>query len=757
MPVRQLVQALVSVVFSACVMVILVSGAASSATAQGPAPGQAGAGAQGEVKVALVIGNGAYQYAPPLANPVNDAVDMAATLEDLGWTVIEGYDLEFGPLREILRDFARALDEADHALFYYAGHGLQLDGENFMVPVDAKLQDQGEVEFESVALNTAVAQLTRASGTRLVFLDACRDNPLAEDLARQAAAARSAAIGAGLAQLDELTSETLIAYSTQPGATATDGVGRNSPFTAGVLRHIATPGLDVQEMMRRVRQSVMDDTNDLQVPWDNSSLTAGFSFVPSQDPPPSFSAWEPPSRDPSPRQLEVALWDDVKDTGSIAQLQTYLDAHPDGVFVTTASARIADLEAAATADADAAASMADAIAARFAELSSRGVLVAEPQTAAEFYANARIYEVQGDAVNASLMYGQYFTFAEPYVDPHYRNQRLIELRQGLPRAREVYNGLVYDHPDDAIAAFARILLYDRDERVTRLVAYTQANPDFAPAFYELSRQYSRRMLGDQTLTDQRAEKEALERLMELHADGGFLRWFLDQELAAEQLDDAEARLKALQALVLDTPVTMNVSTSNSGFTLYFQVAFQDGATELLVAPEGEAFASLGVHSMVNMTTGKPSPNVYKILPIDAEAQTIQMKYIDKNGAERGPFSFEFDPETAIYEEQYAALQSELGMPWVVIQPNPATGEPLIYFTLLGNRCALSKIEYGVDTDEPDTVHPFAPCDRFKLGHTSMEGDTYYVPFGADAEYLSMRLTYADGTVSEVRRFEPVPQ
>lgn len=228
-------------------------------------------------RVALVIGNSAYEYATPLANPKNDANALAAALERLGFEVVKGVDLKRSEFERTVRDFARTVRGADAALLFYAGHGLQVNGRNYLAPIDAKLSDEVDLEFEALRLETVLSQMEREVKTNLVFLDACRDNPLARNLARSMGT-RSASVGRGLARVDSGIG-TLIAFATEPGNVALDGDGNNSPFTSALLKHIETPGLDIAQMMRRVRRDVMKLTAERQVPWNNSSLTGDFYFA----------------------------------------------------------------------------------------------------------------------------------------------------------------------------------------------------------------------------------------------------------------------------------------------------------------------------------------------------------------------------------------------------------------------------------------------------------------------------------------------
>ena len=234
--------------------------------------------ARAERRVALVIGNAAYVASTPLANPVNDARDMSATLKGIGFEVIEGLDLDRRAFDGKVRDFARALAKADAALFYYAGHGLQVGGRNFLVPVDAELASERDLDFEGVPLDFVLRQmeLEREGKTNIVLLDACRDNPLARNLARRMGT-RSAMIGQGLAQVQTGVG-TFIAFSTQPGNVALDGQGRNSPFTAALNKAVQAPGRTITSVMIEVRNDVLTATGGRQVPWDHSALTGEFIF-----------------------------------------------------------------------------------------------------------------------------------------------------------------------------------------------------------------------------------------------------------------------------------------------------------------------------------------------------------------------------------------------------------------------------------------------------------------------------------------------
>ncbi len=258
-------------------------------------------------RVALIVGNAAYTNANVLANPANDAKDMAAALKELGIEVILGLDLDKRGFDAKVRDFSRALAAgADTGIFFYAGHGLQVSGRNYLVPVDAQLANERDLDFEAVSLDFILKQmeLEREGKTNIVFLDACRDNPLARNLARSMGT-RSASIGRGLAQVQTGVG-TFIAYSTQPGNVALDGVGRNSPFTAALAKGVKAPGRNLTAVMIDVRREVLAATNGKQVPWDHSALTGDFYFHLAAAPgvPPKIA---PPPTDSESEALEQRL------------------------------------------------------------------------------------------------------------------------------------------------------------------------------------------------------------------------------------------------------------------------------------------------------------------------------------------------------------------------------------------------------------------------------------------------------------------
>ena len=288
-------------------------------------------------RVALVIGNAAYVNTAPLANPRNDAADIAAVLRKLSFLVTEGKDLDKAGMDRTIRDFANSLSGATTALFYYAGHGLQVGGQNYLVPIDAQLSTAAALDFEMVRLDLIQRTMERETTTNVLILDACRDNPLARNLAR-ALGTRSAQIGRGLA-VAESGDGTLISFSTQPGNVALDGIGRNSPFAESLTKHIASSGEDLSSLLVSVRNDVMKATERRQVPWEHSALTSKFYFSAPKPPGPTVE-----------QQIELAFWASVKDSADPGILQTYIKGYPHGTFKDLAIALIEQAERKVAAD-----------------------------------------------------------------------------------------------------------------------------------------------------------------------------------------------------------------------------------------------------------------------------------------------------------------------------------------------------------------------------------------------------------------------
>lgn len=221
--------------------------------------------ASADRRVALVIGNGAYVSTAQLANPSHDAEDVAASLRRSGFEVLQGIDLRQADMQDLTIRFARAASQADVALFYYSGHAMQYNGVNYLMPVDAVLADEADLK-RFVRVDDIVNDLQQAKNLRILVLDSCRDNPLAENLKRSAT--RAASIGRGLSKV-EAPRGTIVSFSTQSGQTAADGSGRNSPYTTAFLKHIEEPQ-EIGDVFRDISSDVYDSSGKTQLPSSRS-------------------------------------------------------------------------------------------------------------------------------------------------------------------------------------------------------------------------------------------------------------------------------------------------------------------------------------------------------------------------------------------------------------------------------------------------------------------------------------------------------
>jgi formylglycine-generating enzyme required for sulfatase activity len=224
-----------------------------------------------EQRQALVIGNSVYGFSP-LKNPVNDASDMAVALQKLGFTVTLKKNVNLKDMEESIQDFGNRLKKGGVGLFYFAGHGLQAGGVNYLVPIGARIEKESDIKYEAIDAGRILDEMAEANnGLNIVILDACRDNPFSRKF-------RSAA--RGLAILGSAPTGTYISYSTGPGQVALDGDGRNSPFAAALLEYMKEPGLSIEQVFKNVRHKLGRETSGKQVPWELSSLEGDFSFLP---------------------------------------------------------------------------------------------------------------------------------------------------------------------------------------------------------------------------------------------------------------------------------------------------------------------------------------------------------------------------------------------------------------------------------------------------------------------------------------------
>ena len=286
-------------------------------------------------RIALVIGNGAYVNVKQLPNPPNDAADISQSLERLGFDVTSVTDATLDSLRHALIDFGRAARDADMAVLFFAGHGMEIMGENWLLPIDAELKNDVDVDTEAVSLRSAMLAVSNAKQLGLVILDACRNSPFFGKMHRPG---KTSAIERGLAPV-EPADNVLVAYAARDGTKASDGSGRNSPYTAALLHHLETPGLEIEFLFRNVRDDVMSATNDEQQPFVYGSLSSEEIYLKeAAGAQLAYNASEVTSD-----AGEIA-WSFLKQTSDVGTLQRFVEVFPSSDRLSDAKKRLATLE-----------------------------------------------------------------------------------------------------------------------------------------------------------------------------------------------------------------------------------------------------------------------------------------------------------------------------------------------------------------------------------------------------------------------------
>lgn len=286
-------------------------------------------------RVALVVGNADYELMP-LDNPINDARAMSSVLAEAGFDVVSVLDADLAGMQNAMLQFAAKLSPETTALVYYAGHGIQSNGRNYLLPVDVKLESERSLRFEALSLNAILEELDLSGArTKLVILDACRNNPFER---------KTRGASRGLAAVDAARG-TLIAYATAPGATAADGSGENGLYTASLIRAMREPGLKVEEVFKQTRIEVSSASDGAQVPWESSSLTGDLIFIQAEG---DVTVQAAPVAQPQPAtDRDAIFWQSIESSSDPRMFQAYLDQFPEGTFRSLAELRLSILTAAA--------------------------------------------------------------------------------------------------------------------------------------------------------------------------------------------------------------------------------------------------------------------------------------------------------------------------------------------------------------------------------------------------------------------------
>lgn len=306
----------------------------------------------------------------------------------------------------------------------------------------------------------------------------------------------------------------------------------------------------------------------------------------------------------------------------------------------------------------------------FQEISKLGGIIADPKRPEEFYNNARVYEDRGDYLNARKMYNQYFTFKLDYIDPHLRYQTFLKVQEGRAGALETYNYL-YERDSSTTLEFSRVLLFESKQRIQLLEKFIEKNKNFAPAYYELSKEYSKSRLGTQTLSDQEKELELIELFLELNNQGNFLEYFIDKELAGSWINDSKERLKVLERLSnrLDSS-RVTYTTQVSGRQFSVNLGFKEDVKEIFYKTSKESeYRSTGLDNWIDSKTGELAIKTWIYLPLKTTDEIISVKYRDVNGIIQGPFEITFNAKDAYIANAKNILDMTRSS-WVLFNESP---------------------------------------------------------------------------------------
>jgi len=386
------------------------------------------------------------------------------------------------------------------------------------------------------------------------------------------------------------------------------------------------------------------------------------------------------------------------------------------------------------------------------EGAGKGGLIAKPDSPEAHYHNARANELSGNYSAARRSYLEYFRGNLPVLDPHLRFTAFLKVQEGTAGARETYN-TVTANSASTIPAYVRILLREPGQRTSALQNYLEEHPAFAPAAYHLSLEYSQRRLGSQTLSDKRQELKYLKAFQQIDAQGGLLRYMIDQELVTQWREDAEARRILLEDSasggLLENPVSLNWMAHNAGWNGNIQISepVQDIQWNIKGQSEPRSTGSSGYN---DPTTGKPAPRTFFSLQKNQKKSVIEIRYTDIAGAQQGPFEFNFEPQKETQDVGRRTLEMT-ETAWLGFRDYD--GKRLLYFShLMVYRGALDKIEYGLNRATPNERFKFPAWN--KPGIALIDAKTpAYIKVPKSTSYATVQLTYKNGDKSPIVRFD----
>lgn len=386
----------------------------------------------------------------------------------------------------------------------------------------------------------------------------------------------------------------------------------------------------------------------------------------------------------------------------------------------------------------------------FETLSQSGGVIQNPERPEQFYHNARVYEDRGDYLNARKSYNEFFKFQLEVLDPYLRYSTFLKVQEGRQGSIEIFNSLMDKFPTKS-GELAKILLEADGTRLNLLEAFAANNEDYAPVTYYLAQQFSKVTLGEQTLSDERSERRYLESFLKEENMALLPRFFVDKSFVSKLQNEAEERLTSQSITTEEAliPISLSGTLSNSGWMLNVMIA--EPASALLFATEEVGpFIDNGTINYKDPRTGRPMFNPTITLPLEANAQSIYIKYIDSNDVKQGPYELRFDPEKELLKSAKQTLQLTK-QSWIAFRDHQG---PILYFShLASHSCALDKVLYSFETTELDKVYS-APCDR--ADPYSSKGADTFMRLESMPRYVAVKLVYKDGESSETVKFAPKP-
>ena len=395
----------------------------------------------------------------------------------------------------------------------------------------------------------------------------------------------------------------------------------------------------------------------------------------------------------------------------------------------------------------------DTISKSFDTLQKQGGIISNPSTPQEYYHNARIQELHGDFASARKSYQAYLTFNLDFIDPHFSYQNMLKVQEGKEATKEIYNYML-SKSDNLALRFTNILLLNRELRIIALHKFIQENPNFAPAYYQLSREYSKEKLGVQTLAEKRLEKSYLERFTELDSRGNLIKYFLDKKLAEQWQEEAKKRLKELESItdaILKSPVTLSGQLGNNGLDINIHIA--DDVKEIYYRLDTESpFKSTGSAAFKNPQTGLPMPRDSITIRHGFHwgKNVVFIKYIDRKGIENGPYEVTFDA----IENNVDFVKSIMNMTeWVVFRKNK-DGIVVDFINPLCWRSGIKDILYSIDNDILNNKVNFIKFDpKIHNGNPGIgNDDVAYFTIPSNAKYICVQLIYSNNSKSAIKKY-----